>query len=979
LALAGIALLGEPALSQEEPIESFDGPYSESVEDEPTLGIDGRPIEEILITSEARNTHDDQSISETSFNAEDLKAMRIQDISDVARFTPGLEINTAFAASNPTLFIRGIGLKDYNANAAGAVPVFFDGMAINSPAGQLFQLFDVKNVTVLKGPQSGRWGRNATAGAIIVDSNLPDGEWSSEGSLTYGSYNDVEVIGAIGFPIVDEILSGRVAFTYNRRDGYTKNGCAGWDPEANGYSIKTQAETERLYGELQPASDPTLLYLRNGNPWIKEGVHQSRILYENSALAENLSDPVRQGGFGNQTIGLNRYDSDGNPAYYQTNSFYLAKGRDLGCNLQSPGEVWSPQGVATGNKPDRQAGVFYPDINHATMDDFNSLKPYTNNVDNWAARAMFLFTPTEDVEILFGFHGGQNLGDSAHLQMIPVQGYKVDPSLDCTGETLAEATPCRTPEDVRPFRMAPNDTPHEFWTEERMGEPTKVIPGLLQPTGSKPGTGGSNPYLGFYDRDGKELLDIWGVGIIGRWDEGRFSFHSLTGYEANQRLVEDEGDATPRKLLWADWSDQAWQVSQEFRVEVEGDDFSWMVGASALHEEVDALNTWPAAAREETWTQIFDQSLTGLGAFASGHYDIINGRNSRPWLEELRLSGSIRIGHEHKEFFLDSRVVTIAGVEAEVIQADPQEATWSGVTGDLMLSWTPVVQDEYDLTFHVKYTRGMKNGHFNAGLTADPKPCRVYDPVTGDCIEEGEGELLKSLLEPVPPEHIDSFEIGFDSSWAEKRILLSGAFYRYWYQDLQVFDLVNEKGSLPTQALLSSDARVLGFEADLEVLPIDEVVLTLGFNWLDSTFQDFIVSKKLGVGGRGGRPELLWLDYSGNSTIAAPEFQINGSAQYSFYMPGWGSLNPRVDYSYQTEVFLDPQGMELISMPAYWYVDLRLAYMNESEDVEVAFWMTNVTDAQYLVDVFDLSRDNSEILQVWGEPRMMGITVSFFY
>ncbi|MDE0884343.1 MAG: TonB-dependent receptor [Myxococcota bacterium] len=978
LALAGISLLVVPALAlaQEEPIESFDGQYAESVEDEPTLGANGRPIEEILITSQARNTHDDQSISETSFNAEDLKAMRIQDISDVARFTPGLEINTAFAASNPTLFIRGIGLKDYNANAAGAVPVFFDGMAINSPAGQLFQLFDVKNVTVLKGPQSGRWGRNATAGAIIVDSNLPDGEWSSDGSLTYGSYNDVEAIGAIGFPIVDEILSGRVAFTYNRRDGYTKNGCAGWDPEANGYSIKTQAETERLYQELQPASDPTLLYLKNGNPWRQREevngplIHQSRPLYENNALAENLSDPVSQGGFGNLTIKGNRYDSDGNLVYYQTNAFTLAPGRDQGCNLQSPGEVWSPQGALTGNKPERVAGTFYPDINHATMDDFDSLKPYTNNVNNWAARTMFLFTPTEDVEILFGFHGGQNLGDSAHLQMIPVVGYKVDPSLgfNCTGATLDDIdAPCRTPTDVNLFRMAPNQAPHQNWTEERMGEPAKIIPGLWQPTGTQPGTGGSNPYLGFYDRDGQELLDLWGVGIIGRWDQGSFSFHSLTGYEANQRLVEDEGDATPRKLLWTDWSDQAWQISQEFRIEVERDDFSWLVGISALHEEVASLNTWPAAAREETWTQKFDQSLTGLGFFASGHYDFVNGRNSRPWLEELRLSASIRLGREHKNFFLDSRVVTIAGVEAEVIQADPQEATWSGLTGNLMLSWTPVVQDEYDLTLHAKYTRGMKNGHFNAGLTTDPKP-------------QGEGQLLESLLEPVAPEYVNSLEIGFDSSWAEKRILLSGAFYRYWYQDLQVFDLVNEKGSLPTQALLSADARVLGFEADLEVLPLDQVVLTLGFNWLDSTFQDFIVSKRLGGGVvGGGKPDLLWLDYSGNSTIAAPEFQLNGSAQYSFYMPGWGSLNPRLDYSYQTKVFLDPQGMDLISMPAYWYVDLRLSYTNENEDIEVAFWMTNVTDAQYLVDVFDLSRDNSEILQVWGEPRMMGVTVSFFY
>ena len=286
--------------------------YDDDLGEAPTRGADGNVIEEILITSQKRNTHDEQSISETSFSASDLKAMRIQDISDIARFTPGLEINTAFAASNPTLFIRGIGLKDYNANAAGAVPIFFDGMAINSPAGQLFQLFDVKNVTVLKGPQSGRWGRNATAGSIIVDSNLPDGDWSSSGSLTYGSYNDVEVDGAIGFPILEDTLSGRVAFTYQQRDGYTRNGCAGWDPVAAGYGEKSQARAKELYAALAPENTARDFW-NNPN---QSGRKKSQFAWGNTALAEQLSDS------GSPSTGKQpRYDENGDPFYIPTTGF----------------------------------------------------------------------------------------------------------------------------------------------------------------------------------------------------------------------------------------------------------------------------------------------------------------------------------------------------------------------------------------------------------------------------------------------------------------------------------------------------------------------------------------------------------------------------------------------------------------------------------------------------------------------------------
>jgi iron complex outermembrane receptor protein len=156
-------------------------------------------------------------------------------------------------------------------------------------------------------------------------------------------------------------------------------------------------------------------------------------------------------------------------------------------------------------------------------------------------------------------------------------------------------------------------------------------------------------------------------------------------------------------------------------------------------------------------------------------------------------------------------------------------------------------------------------------------------------------------------------------------------------------------------------------------------MLGFGFNWLNSTFADFIVSKRQSVGGPGGQRQLLYFGYSGNPTIAAPEFTLNGTAEYQYFIPGFGTLNPRIDYSYQTEVFLDPQALDLISMPAYWYLDLRLAFLTPDEDLEVAFWMSNVTDKQYLVDVFDLSREFNEVLQVWGEPRMMGVTVSFFY
>ena len=87
--------------------------------------------------------------------AGDLQALRIEDITDLANYTPNLEINTAFAASSPTIFIRGIGLGGYNANALGSVAVYHEGVNINSPAIQLGQLFDIEGIDVLRGGPRG--------------------------------------------------------------------------------------------------------------------------------------------------------------------------------------------------------------------------------------------------------------------------------------------------------------------------------------------------------------------------------------------------------------------------------------------------------------------------------------------------------------------------------------------------------------------------------------------------------------------------------------------------------------------------------------------------------------------------------------------------------------------------------------------------------------------------------------------------------
>jgi iron complex outermembrane receptor protein len=184
-------------------------------------------VEEMIVTSTGGAAMLlEAPTSVAAFDAEYLDAIGAQNIGDIAEFTPNLEITSPFAASNPQLFIRGVGLQDSQSNAASAVAVVNDGVYMSSAAGSLSQLFDVQNLEVLRGPQGALYGRNASAGAIRITSNPPVHEMDSGFNVSYGRFNHLNLDGFVNVPIVQDVLAARFAFKFEKRDHLGENRCA---------------------------------------------------------------------------------------------------------------------------------------------------------------------------------------------------------------------------------------------------------------------------------------------------------------------------------------------------------------------------------------------------------------------------------------------------------------------------------------------------------------------------------------------------------------------------------------------------------------------------------------------------------------------------------------------------------------------------------------------------------------------------------
>jgi outer membrane receptor protein involved in Fe transport len=953
-------------------------------------------IEEILITGERRSTLQDAPTSSTSFTAGDLQALRIENIADLADYTPNLEINTAFAASNPTIFIRGIGLKDYNANAAGAVAVYQDGININSPAIQLGQLFDIEGIDVMRGPQGSLNGRNATAGAILIRSAMPTGEFGVSTSLTYGNFNDREVEAAINIPLIEDMLSMRVAGTVQRRDGYQENQCAGWDPETLGFLRIDEASTRAFYDDLQPVAQyvqdpltgeitPTFAKVnrlrRNGSTF---AVNDTFVYldwataffdgFDNTAivtggkltpliLAEDLLEPDGMGGLRVATLddGTRSIDANGdvfvlpNGTKAVAGTRVAAQGKsqsinevDNICFLGPPGTVVTPEGAGSIHEgitaagkplefnplfPGAVEGEWLPSRGQPTLDEFAGLKRWTNNIDNWAARMVLLFTPMDNMEWMLNAHGTQNRGDSAHLQMLAANAEFEGGFTNKLEGGFSEDNAAIT-------------------SGFRLGEGIRNVPGI--DPDSLAGEGGGNPFSGFYSADGIEKIDAWGINGRGFWDLGDVVITLLYDYEWYDRIVEDEGDANPLRLFPAIWADSAWQTTEELRVEGEGERYKWTAGFFFLYEELDARNFFPDT-QDFAIDQQFSQTLTSWAPYLSSEIDLVE-EGVIPGIYELTLSMGARYNQEKKEFSLQSSATgTTSNVTVVQLPEDSATTTWREWTGDLKLSYTPFSNEYGTLLSYLSYGHGFKGGHFNAGLT----------------IKGGEPE---QDVEPVEPEFIDAIEFGIRSRWLDDRLILNAAVFRYWYQDLQVFDITNEAGALPIQHLLNGDAKVLGAEAELRVKPLPGLLISANMGWLDAEFEEFTVIKTIGQ--PRGSPKPQEFDYRGNRLVAAPTWNWSVISDYEIPLFGWGSLTPQWALNYRSKAYLDPQQFDPISQDGYWLHNARIAYRTPDDRIELAFWVSNIFEQEYKIDVFDLTRQTNTILEVWGEPRTYGVTLS---
>jgi iron complex outermembrane receptor protein len=165
-------------------------------------------------------------ISITALSNQQLQQLNVSSTSDLRGLVPNLEILQqsgggagTYGENEMGVYIRGVGTESRFFNQDLGVGIYVDDVYLTTTQNLNLSFYDLGDVQVLKGPQGTLFGKNTIGGALLLQTTKPGAEFGGYGQVTFGSFNRLDVQGAVNLPFSDILLS-RLSFYTSDVDGY---------------------------------------------------------------------------------------------------------------------------------------------------------------------------------------------------------------------------------------------------------------------------------------------------------------------------------------------------------------------------------------------------------------------------------------------------------------------------------------------------------------------------------------------------------------------------------------------------------------------------------------------------------------------------------------------------------------------------------------------------------------------------------------
>jgi iron complex outermembrane receptor protein len=183
-------------------------------------------LEEIIVTADFRkNALEDIPASISVIDTEVMERRNAQHLEDILLNTPNVNLSSG-ASRARFIQIRGIGERgQFSEPLNSSVGMMIDGVDFSS-IGTAAMLYDIEQVEVLMGPQGTRYGSNALAGLVNLQSKAATEEQKFGLQLQGGNYGHRGIAGFISGPATDDLFY-RLSVQQLESDGFSQNNTLG--------------------------------------------------------------------------------------------------------------------------------------------------------------------------------------------------------------------------------------------------------------------------------------------------------------------------------------------------------------------------------------------------------------------------------------------------------------------------------------------------------------------------------------------------------------------------------------------------------------------------------------------------------------------------------------------------------------------------------------------------------------------------------
>jgi iron complex outermembrane receptor protein len=576
----------------------------------------------------------------------------------------------------------------------------------------------------------------------------------------------------------------------------------------------------------------------------------------------------------------------------------------------------------------------------------------------------------------------------------------------------------KEPVPGRPNRLRTAYAQNGFWPATEDADPRNVLisperRGVLAPSVLTP-----TPLDLTYAQQNR----FWGWTIGSDWDVpalpafGETQLKLVGGFQRLHQQFGQDFDGTDRPLsgyrLDPDTADQ-YNIDGQWSGTQFAERLEWQTSLFYLHEKALRNVAAPGLIPGTEGSQgLFSEQTTNNHSFGAGLHgkfaltDALNWSLGGRWIRDDRHTLLLRqnlaetaFGGEQMFRSCHGTLLTRQGTGPnEPLPNYPQkhnrscEDTYRGTMWGTGLEWRPLGDDHL---LYAKLDRGFKGGGFRAGTVGKFEPEKIW-----------------------------AYAVGTKSEFFDQRLRVNLEGFVYNYQDLQL--VILDGFALRTE---NTDARMYGWDLESQFSPIEGLTLSAVLSYLHTETIDYlsldptntfptatersIHDSRLGEreaaesiaaedGPKSGESDFTRRnctaavgtvpcgsygvdgtgldDFSGNDLSRSPKWKYTLSGEYEIPLGAFGSLTPRVQYTWQDDTYFRAFNQDFDLQEAYHLTNLKLIWTSPEQVWSVEAFVDNLEDEAAKQNILIGPRGFGGPPFAWyNPPRFYGVQVGFKY